>query len=384
MIERVFRRRRADRSGTYFYSESEMNKRIDLHGRGKRSGFTLVELLVVIAIIGILIGLLLPAVQAAREAARRMECTNNMKEIGLALQNYHDQQGAFPALRAGNPRGAATFEGNNRNGMRLHLLPYIEQSALYEQLMASDVGAYSNVAPWTSVFSGYLCPSCGGPETSPNDNPTQTAGYADYYFFIGDRPYRSFPSGTYTSGDMVSGVFFNDAWCKMSRIVDGLSNTMGVSEGIRPNGVAEFGDCVTKPGSTGWSPADLTPLFNKAEHKYLSTCGTFKTYCVLRGFRAWDGDILFTAVTAYTPPNSVLISDGTSHNSSQFILSPTSRHSGGVNVGMMDGSVRFVSDTVDCGNQAAGCRSYPDTSSKSNYGVWGALCTKASGETVTL
>jgi len=344
----------------------------------------LVELLVVIAIIGILIGLLLPAVQAAREAARRMQCTNNMKQIMLGLHNYHDQMNAFPALRAGNPRGAATYAGNSRTSIRVYLLPFVEQAALYEQMMASASGAYEQVAPWTSVFNGYLCPSCGGPEQSPNNNPTQTAGYADYYFFIGDRPYRSYPGGTYTSGDMVSGVFLNDAWCTMARITDGLSNTMGVSEGIRPNGVATFGDCVTKPGSTGWSPADLSPLFNKAENKYLSTCGTFQSYCVLRGFRAWDGVVLFTAVTAYTPPNSVLVSDGTGHTGNQYILSPTSRHSGGVNVGMMDGSIRFISDTVDCGKQSAGCRGYPDTSSKSAYGVWGALVTKSAGETVAL
>ncbi len=346
-------------------------------------GFTLVELLVVIAIIGILIGLLLPAVQAAREAARRMQCTNNLKQIGLALHNYHDVQGAFPAMRAGNPRGAATYAGNNRTGARVYLLPYMEQQALYDEMMRSANGAYDVVDPWTRVVAGYLCPSCGGPDKSPNANPSGTVGYADYYFFIGDRPYRSYTGGTYTDGSMVSGVFGNDSWCQMARIVDGLSNTMGVSEGVRPNSTAGFGDCVTKPGSTGWDPASLSALFSRAEHKYLSTCGTFENYNVLRGFRAWDGCLLFQGVTAYTPPNSVLVSDGTSHTGSQYILSPTSRHSGGVNVTMMDGSVRFISDTIDCGNQSAGCRSYPDTSSKSAYGVWGALVTKSSGETIS-
>lgn len=348
------------------------------------SGFTLVELLVVIAIIGILIGLLLPAVQAAREAARRMQCTNNLKQIGLALHNYHDVQKAFPAMRAGNPRGAASYAGNNRTGARVWILPYLEQQALYESMMQSANGAYDAVDPWTKIFSGYLCPSCGGPDKSPNNNPTQTAGYADYYFFIGDRPYRSYPAGTYTSGDMVSGVFGNDSWCTMSRIVDGLSNTMGVSEGIRPNQVAGFGDCVTKPGSTAWEPASLSALYSKADRKYLSTCGTFQSVGVLRGFRAWDGCLIFTGVTAYTPPNTVLVSDGTGHTGNQYALSPTSHHSGGVNVTMMDGSVRFISDTIDCGNQARACRGYPDTSSASVYGVWGAMVTKAGGETISV
>ncbi len=360
-----------------------MKSILSCRGKPRARGFTLVELLVVIAIIGILIGLLLPAVQAAREAARRMQCTNNLKQIGFALHNYNDLHKALPAMRAGNPRGAATFAGNNRTGARVHLLPFLEQEALYNAMMQSARGAYDAVEPWTQIFSGYLCPSCGGPDRSPNANPAQTAGYADYYFFIGDRPYRSYPEGTYTSGDMVSGVFGNDSWCQMARIVDGTSNTMGVSEGIRPNGVATFGDCVTKPGSTGWDPASLTPLFSRADNKYLSTCGTFQNYSVLRGFRAWDGCLLFHGVTAYTPPNTVLVSDGTGHTQNQYILSPTSRHSGGVNVTMMDASVRFISDTIDCGNQSAGCRGYPDTSSKSAYGVWGGMSTKSSGETIT-
>ncbi|MDO5308751.1 MAG: DUF1559 domain-containing protein [Planctomycetia bacterium] len=346
-------------------------------------GFTLVELLVVIAIIGILIGLLLPAVQAAREAARRMQCTNNLKQIGLGLHNYHDVQRGLPAMRSGNPRGAATFAGNNRTSWRVWLLPYMEQQALYDSMMQSANGAYDAVDPWTKTFTGYLCPSCGGPDQSPNDNPTQTVGIADYYAFMGDRPYRSVVGGTLTSGSMVSGVFGFEAWITLAAITDGTSNTMGISEGIRPTAVASFGDCVTKPGSTGWNPANLTPLFNRSTHSYLSTCGTFKSYGVLRGFRAWDGVILFSGLTAYTPPNSVLVSDGTAHTGSQFALAPTSRHSGGVNVCMMDGSIRFVSDTVDCGNQSAGCRGYPDIATASPYGVWGAMVTKAAGETVS-
>ncbi|MCF0234085.1 MAG: DUF1559 domain-containing protein [Thermoguttaceae bacterium] len=352
-----------------------------------RRGFTLVELLVVIAIIGILIGLLLPAVQAAREAARRMQCTNNLKQIGLAIQNYHDIYQKLPPMRFGNPKGAATYAGANRTGIRVHLLPYIEQQPLYTEMMASPNGAYDPVDPWTRTFDGYLCPSDGGPDQSPNANPTQTGGIANYYFFIGDRPYRSYTGGTYTNGSMSSGVFvnvFTSEWISLASITDGTSNTMGVSEGVRPTSAGGFGDCVTKPGSTGWNPIDLTPLFSKADRKYLSTCGTFQNYVVLRGYRAWDGCLLFSGVTAYTPPNSVCISDGTSHTGNQYILSPTSNHSGGVNVGMMDGSVRFVSDTVDCGNQSAGCRSYPDIASKSPYGVWGALCTRCAGEVVSM
>ncbi|GAA4441258.1 DUF1559 domain-containing protein [Bremerella cremea] len=347
-----------------------------------RSGFTLVELLVVIAIIGVLIALLLPAVQQAREAARRMQCTNHQKQLGIALHNYHDTHNAFPALRAGNPQGASSYAGNNRLNARFALLPFMEQSALYDKGMASAVGSYDSSDPvWQSTVSSYLCPSNAGPEQSP-EAPTQTAGIADYYFFVGDRPYRSYPGGTYTSGTMNSGVFLNDAWSKMSSITDGTSNTMGISEGVRPQSNRSYGAVVTKPGSTSWYPVALTPLLNKQTKEYISTVGVFSSQ-PLRGFRAWDGAILFTAVMAATPPNSVLISDGTSHGGSQYLLSPTSYHPGGVNVGLMDGSVRFISETVDTGNQGSGYRGYPDTGSASPYGVWGAMSTKSAGEAVS-
>ncbi|MCC9608765.1 DUF1559 domain-containing protein [Blastopirellula sp. JC732] len=348
----------------------------------RRNAFTLVELLVVIAIIGVLIALLLPAVQQAREAARRMQCTNNLKQLGLAIQLYHDAYNAFPALRAGNPKGAASYAGNNRLNARFAVLPFMEQNALYDQGMASAVGSYDSSDPiWKSTVDSFLCPSNAGPTESP-EAPTQTAGIADYYFFAGDRPYRSYPGGTYTSGTQNSGVFLNDAWSRMSSIIDGTSNTMGTSEGVRPASNRSFGAIVTKPSATSWLPVSLTPLYDRTTKQYISTVGVFSSQ-PLRGFRAWDGAILFTAVTAATPPNSVLISDGTSHGGSQYLLSPTSYHPGGVNAGFMDGSVRFISDTVDTGNQGANYRDYADTSSPSPYGVWGAMSTKAGGEAIS-
>ncbi|MBA2113131.1 DUF1559 family PulG-like putative transporter [Bremerella alba] len=341
-------------------------------------GFTLVELLVVIAIIGVLIALLLPAVQQAREAARRMQCSNNTKQIGMALHLYHDAYSAFPALRAGNPRGAASYAGNNRLNLRFAILPYMEQNAIYDQGMESAVGSYSNTDPiWTSTVDTFLCPSNAGPELCPV-LPSGTTGLADYYFFIGDRPYRSYPGGTYTNGSQNSGVFLNDAWVRMADITDGTSNTMGISEGVRAQGPRKFGAIVLKPGSTSWSPVSLVPLFNKTTNEYVSTASSFSG--ISRGYRAWDGAVLFTAVTAATPPNSVLVADGTAHTGSQYLLSPTSFHPGGVMVGMMDGSVQFIPDTIDTGNQAGSYRGYPDTGSASSFGVWGALSTKSAGE----
>lgn len=134
-----------------------------------RLGFTLVELLVVIAIIGILVALLLPAIQAAREAARRTQCANNLKQIGIALHNYHDTYRVFPSektmsnrpsdglLRCEDPGPSWDVEPGN---WEIFLLPFIEQSAAYDQL---DWGRPYNQAPNTAVFQGdypgYLCPS---------------------------------------------------------------------------------------------------------------------------------------------------------------------------------------------------------------------------------
>src|SRR5437764_3408465 len=134
-------------------------------GARSRRGFTLIELLVVIAIIAVLIALLLPAVQAAREAARRSQCVNNLKQLGLAVANYESANGSLP------PTGAnQTFNGGMNNfGMKTRLLPFLEQGALFNALNmsfiaepASGVAGYlTNATVATTQINGFLCPSDG-------------------------------------------------------------------------------------------------------------------------------------------------------------------------------------------------------------------------------
>ena len=185
--------------------------------RGRRRGFTLVELLVVIAIIGALVALLLPAVQAAREAARRTQCKNNLRQLGLALQNHHGAQGHFPA-------GVVANNNDFRNGEHsgfVFLLPYLEQNALFEN--------YDQSQPWTSVgnlavgaahLQMLTCPSN---VTEVVQQGKLSAAPTDYAFSKGPLAYlcEQQPS---------IGVFDINSDVRIAQITDGTSNTFAMGE----------------------------------------------------------------------------------------------------------------------------------------------------------
>jgi prepilin-type N-terminal cleavage/methylation domain-containing protein/prepilin-type processing-associated H-X9-DG protein len=253
-------------------------------GRGVRSAFTLVELLVVIAIIAVLIGLLLPAVQATREAARRSYCTNNLKQIGLAALNYNDTVGTLP------PEFVGTQSGHGNWGSSVMIMPFMEQGSLYDQLQP-DGGVLPrlNVQPLLRERNkAFRCPSDQGGDTNPNVNNYGTSNY-----LISEGIGHHFP------GPKTAGV----RPVKLAQIPDGLSNTLFYGE------------------------------------RALSA-DPFISYGSI-----WAGRVGSNASSnfrAVWPPNTP---DG-GHATTRWAV--TSRHPGGVHFVFCDGSVRFISESIDC------------------------------------
>ena len=226
----------------------------------KRRAFTLVELLVVIAIIGILIALLLPAVQAAREAARRSQCSNNLKQLGLGMHNYHDTFKSFPSGYIVGAGASAWTAGNQSSwGWGALILPFVEQTALADRLSPgsfrlSDAltagGAYDRVAELQTPIAAFRCPSDLAKETNvggyglPNASgaivPSATSNYignnTSHRWHPGGgrlQGYDTSQSGQWTgltAANEPNGIFWRESDVKMRDIVDGTSNTICVGE----------------------------------------------------------------------------------------------------------------------------------------------------------
>lgn len=306
-------------------------------------GFTLVELLVVIAIIGILVGLLLPAVQAAREAARRISCSNNVKQIGLALHNYHDTYRKFP------PSGF--FSRNDTSdawSIQARLLPQIEQGNLQRLIdWRFSYGLQSAVAE-TRVPT-YLCPSepqdMPRPDPKPNNPgfthyPLNYAGNMGEWFVFDPR-----------SGLGGSGVFYPNGRIGMASLTDGTSHTLAFAE------VKAWTPYLRDGGNPSANNVP-TPSLPSA---VVALGGSFKTNS---GHTEWvDARVHQTGFTTTFAPNTLVAfqSDGevfdVDFNSSRegkslsaityAAVTARSRHTGGVQVGLADGSVHFVSESID-------------------------------------
>ena len=295
--------------------------------RWRRGGFTLVELLVVIAIIGILIALLLPAVQAAREAARRTQCTNNLKQWGLAFHNYHDIVKVFPFAATDRPRH--TFV--------MSLWPYLEQTALFQGYNQSR-HFYEVPNTITNTLDGicakavplYYCPSDGGRMYTEPDPYWRATG--NYVVNWGNWTIPSIASGSNpTNGAGAAPFGFDDNQgndanrprsSSIAAITDGTSNTMLMSEERRCLGLTEWdGRGDPQNDDKGWPSCRfmtvLTP--NSSAPDVCSACGAQSTAAV--GMPCTTGPLRHHAAR--------------------------SLHPGTVNVAMGDGSVKSVSDSID-------------------------------------
>ena len=362
-----------------------MSKSISTHVR--RLGFTLVELLVVIAIIGILIALLLPAVQAAREAARRSQCSNNLKQWGLALHNYHDSHKTFPSRQQGTAIGDATLvcNGSCASGA-VSLLPFLENAPLYDMVTSGT----ATFPPWGNItWAGGFVPW----DQEPGDGfhcPSDPNGDKGGHYYAP----RAGNNYTFCNGDSCvvpvgdpRGIFGLYNFASIGDIKDGTSNTLAMSEhviSVAPTMSTIHGNAAWFTGA-GMNPAAECLVFKGPGTSIISngtiTSGNIGNN-IVGAIWPW-GVSAVCGVNTILPPNSVAcINNG--DWSTRAYLPPDSYHPGGVNALLADGSCRFISDTIDTGDLTA-----PDpylvmpVGGNSPYGVWGALGSKIGGETLS-
>lgn len=362
---------------------------ISLSRKPFRRGFTLVELLVVIAIIGILVGLLLPAVQAAREAARRMSCSNNLKQIGLGLLNYESASKVFPAAalwKSGRmDSNAVPTAGQQRNySWVCGLLPYTENQAIYSAInfnlplagpnatdgvnatLATPLG-YQMLSDGTTIVSKkipmFMCPSDPGFGSDRNRFNLAWNNYA------GSEGYDWWKRANHP----LSGFFNLNTYTKISAITDGTSNTLAVVEACtqsfepNPNVAGHQKNGGGKPRGGGADNAVFRTLLLSA-----NTAGDVSgSWNLPRPDGATTG--FWWGAAPYTMQPTFLHCFGINNN----WPGASSRHTGGAQSVYADGSVHFLSDTIDYPGEGSVGYAY-------GAGVWGAINTITGGEVVTV
>jgi prepilin-type N-terminal cleavage/methylation domain-containing protein/prepilin-type processing-associated H-X9-DG protein len=407
-----------------------------------RSGFTLVELLVVIAIIGVLVGLLLPAVQAAREAARRMSCSNNFKQIGLGIHDYHDAFKKLPVHGCGTARPGAGFNWHDDRtdisqmelSVLVGILPFVEQAPLWEQVSNPMDGDRNGsvvivptggvdfpamgptpenqtYTPWMTEINAYRCPSDPGVGLPKS-------GRTNYVACVGDSADRRSRHGAIEDqlrpmdawrAERVKpcdrGVFFFRRQNSLRDLMDGTANTICMGEVAtdledqdsrtalsRDNGggdwnaaeVAGGPNVDENPGECKTQRDPLRPIFWREQ----GSAGAPQLIGNGGGRESRGG--MWAAATnsvgscnTILPPNREQCGSGWHDNSGVFPMS--SRHPGGCHILMTDGAVRFITDSIEAGNEQAQSVGYNGTGigkpgQKSPYGLWGALGTARSKE----
>ena len=309
----------------------------------RRNGFTLIELLVVIAIIGVLIALLLPAVQKLREAANRIKCGNNLHQLGIALHHYHDNQGSFqPAYeKRVSPDYPSVPSFLFRWSPLAKLTPFIEQSNLYYTLdltipLYLDTNLTvtpPNVFGVRQTIKLYQCPSDIQQPINPDFGPN------NYVACMGSGANGG--SHDPSTGLLPDGIFYTGSLVRLTDITDGTSNTAMMSESLQGPGGSPYTSALPA-GSTYRQVlyGSISPSTPMAD----SVCLGASTFNTDRNSKWADGDVYCSLYDHHFPPNTAqwdCISGTYSWRAAR------SHHSGGVNLLLADGSVRFVSNAVN-------------------------------------
>ncbi|WP_145422258.1 DUF1559 domain-containing protein [Planctomycetes bacterium K23_9] len=407
----------------------------------------MVELLAVVAIIGVLVGLLLPAVQAAREGARRHSCANNLMQIGIATHAYHASFKQFPTQLSGTDGSTVAGRDNDRRlSVFVAILPFMGQQVVADDIATAQAksggdemgmmgmfGEYfdedtqqwvttdgdeegakagepkdylaggpepfcRDYGPWQIEIPSYRCPSDPGVGLPSMGRSNYAACMGDGLVAINTGPMKSV-QGTFVIDKQrqlqcdaaMRGVFVPRQVTSLRDVRDGAANTLLYAEAATDLGDRDLrtaaaigpGQAILRDSPRWYTGNDLVDV----ERPEFWRVGTKTILAAVtdggRGFRWADGMPLFTGFNTILPPNGALVLSANRDDSSG-LFSSSSRHQSGVTACFVDNSIRFISDSIDAGDQSAATpySGSPTENTRSPFGIWGAMGTRASSELV--